>query len=147
MTTRRRAGGSRRPRSPEGPGPQTLSLDWFTDIHDIHTVDSPLNNPPIEEDVYMSIPLYLLLLLQQAVESVDKSLRPDPWRCHSNLEEHEEGVDNCARTLRWPTDEILTGLDLIIGLEKNGKVIEGYGGYLWTILKRGRGGGYENRFR
>lgn len=138
----------RRRRAPKS---QTLSMDWF--IPASHIVHSPLNNPPIEEGLLRDrspLPSPLLLLLESnSVESVDNSLEDDPRGCHSNLAEHLEGVNQCRETLRgfgihgtyqflelWTTDEILTALDTMAGLEMDGCSIKSPRAWLWNHLAR-----------
>lgn len=77
-------------------------------------------------------------------------LREDQEGCHPNQLEHQEAVERCIETLRvygitnasqftgrWPTSEILSGLDALLGQELQGNEISRPAGWLWSYLQKG----------
>lgn len=135
------------------PKPETLSFDWFTNLPVFHDLDNPLNNPRSSSGSTV-MDLYRDILLLLPVENfVENFLLDDPRGCHSNLEEHQKSVENCAQAMKicgishpqeflelWTTSQILTGLDIMTCREQEGVSIANPGGWLWTYLRNLKGG-------
>lgn len=143
------------------PRPVSLSLDWFTDIHDIHTVETPLTTPGDDEKIFVSVDGGLSSSMGvrgvwgeggvESVESVDNCIphttTPDARGCHGTLAEHKRAELMCALTLKtwgipnpWfflerrTTSQILEGLDVMARLWLKGEEFEDPAAYLFTLL-------------
>ena len=143
------------------PRPVSLALDWFTDLHTINTVETPLTTPADDEKIFVSVDGGLSSSLGdrgvwgeggvESVESVDNPVphttTPDARGCHSTLAEHKHAELMCALTLKtwgindpwWflqrrTTSEILEGLDVMARLFLKGVEFENPAAYLFTLL-------------